>query len=254
MELIPAIDLKGGRCVRLIQGRLQEETVYAEDPVAVAVGWEKAGAGRLHVVDLEGAVQGRPVHAELIARIRDAVGIPLQLGGGIRDRKDAERYLNMGVDRVVIGTEAIRNPAFTAEICRAFPGRVAVGIDARDGRVAIQGWTETTGTLAVDLARGLEESGAAAFIFTDIHRDGMQSGPNIDQTRKMAESVSVPVIASGGVGSLEHIRALLALEPAGVSGVIVGKALYSGAVSFEDARALLAHAAPAYPAAKTPRS
>jgi phosphoribosylformimino-5-aminoimidazole carboxamide ribotide isomerase len=238
MRIIPAIDLKGGRCVRLVQGRMQEETVYSDDPAGLALSWEQAGARLLHVVDLEGAVEGKPAHAPAIARIVGSVSIPVQVGGGIRDDRTVEHYLEMGVARVVIGTEAIRNPAFVNQICRAHPGRIVAGIDARNGRVAIRGWTETTDTLAVDLAQRLEDSGVAAIIFTDIQRDGMQTGPNIEQTRLMAEAVGVQVIASGGVGSLDHIRRLLALEPAGVSGVIVGKALYSGSVLFAEALAI----------------
>jgi phosphoribosylformimino-5-aminoimidazole carboxamide ribotide isomerase len=240
MRIIPAIDLKNGKCVRLLQGDLAAETVYADDPVDAARRWEAAGATLLHVVDLEGAVRGEPAHQAVIARILAAVRIPVQLGGGLRDRPTVERALEAGVARVVIGTEAIRNPALIDELCRAAPGRIAVGIDARDGKVAIQGWTETTAFDAVQLARRFEQSGVAALIFTDIRRDGMQTGPNIDQTRALAAAVRIPVIASGGVGGLEDIRRLLPLEPLGVEGVIVGRALYSGALRFAEAAALAA--------------
>lgn len=240
MRIIPAIDLKNGKCVRLLQGDLAAETVYAEDPVDAARRWEAAGATLLHVVDLQGAVHGEPAHAAVIARILAAVRIPVQVGGGLRDRPTVERALEAGAARVVIGTEAIRNPALVDELCRAAPGRIAVGIDARDGKVAIQGWTETTTIDAVQLARRFEQSGVAAVIFTDIRRDGMQTGPNIEQTRALAAAVRIPVIASGGVGGLEDIRRLLPLEPLGVEGVIVGRALYSGALRFDEAAALAA--------------
>lgn len=235
MLIIPAIDLKNGKCVRLQQGRVEAETVYADDPVPVARRWADAGAELIHVVDLDGALGGRPHHRPHIVRILESVRVPMQLGGGIRDARTAEALLDMGVWRVVIGTEAVHTPAWLGEICRRHPGRVAVGLDARNGRIAVEGWTRTTEIRADDLARRLEASGVAAFIFTDIHRDGMQTGPNIDATRRIAESVGVPVIASGGVGALDHIRALLPLEAAGVIGVITGKALYSGAISFADA-------------------
>jgi phosphoribosylformimino-5-aminoimidazole carboxamide ribotide isomerase len=238
MLVIPAIDLKDGKCVRLIQGRMQDETVYSNDPEAVARRWVDAGAEMLHVVDLDAAVQGTPCHQTQIAAIIRAAGIPVQVGGGMRDVDAVAAGLASGAQRVIIGTGAIENPAFVREACRVFPGRIAVGIDARQGRVAIQGWTQTTETLAVDLARQLEDVGVCALIFTDIQRDGMQTGPNIEETRKLAASVHIPVIASGGVGRLDHIRSLMALEAVGVTGVITGKALYSGEVRFEEALAL----------------
>lgn len=247
MQIIPAIDLKEGKCVRLVQGDLDAATVYADDPVEAARRWERCGAQRLHVVDLQGAVQGAPAHAAAIGRIVDAVRIPVQVGGGIRDLETMARYFDRGVSRVIIGTEALRNPALVDEACRCFSGRVAVGIDARGGRVAIQGWTETTAISAVELARRFEQSGVCAIIFTDIGRDGMQTGPNIAETRALAEAVRIPVIASGGVGGLEDIRRLLPLEPLGVEAVIVGRALYSGALRFEEAAALAAGGATAGP-------
>ena len=240
MWIIPAIDLKGGRCVRLKQGRMQDETVYSDDPEAVARRWTAAGAEWLHVVDLDAAVDGGAGNRDCIAGIVRSAGIPVQVGGGLRNAADVERCLALGARRAIIGTAATGDPAFIEDLCRLFPGRIAVGIDARDGRVATHGWTRTTDIMAVDLARSMEAVGVATIIFTDIHRDGMQSGPNIEETRKLAEAVHVPVIASGGVGSLDHIRALLPLEASGVVGVIAGRALYSGAVDFAEARKLAA--------------
>jgi phosphoribosylformimino-5-aminoimidazole carboxamide ribotide isomerase len=247
MLVIPAIDLKDGKCVRLLQGRMQDETVYSNDPEAVARRWEDAGARMLHVVDLDAAVQGRPCNQSQIAAIIRAVDIPVQVGGGMRDVGAVAAGLEVGAHRVIIGTAAIENPAFVREACRAYPGRIAVGIDARQGRVAIRGWTRTTETPAIDLARQLEGAGVCTLIFTDIQRDGMQIGPSIEETRKLAASVHIPVIASGGVGTLEHIRSLLELEAVGVAGVITGKALYSGALRFEEALALTRAARPAAP-------
>lgn len=239
MLIIPAIDLKNGKCVRLMQGRLQDETVYSEDPAAVARRWTGAGAPMLHVVDLDAAVLGSSANRSHIDAIIQAAGVPVQVGGGMRDLAAVSASLASGAQRVVIGTAAIENPAFVQEACRLHPGRIAAGIDARQGRVAIHGWTRTTETLAVDLARRLEDAGVCAIIFTDIQRDGMQVGPNIEETRKLAASVRIPVIASGGVGTLEHVRRLMALETDGVTGVITGKALYSGALRLEEALALV---------------
>jgi phosphoribosylformimino-5-aminoimidazole carboxamide ribotide isomerase len=239
MLIIPAIDLKNGKCVRLVQGCMDAETVYADDPVLAAKRWADAGAELIHIVDLDGAVGGKLCHRPHVLQILESVRVPVQLGGGIRDAATAESLLEMGVFRVVIGTEAVHAPAWLSGLCRRYPGRVAVGLDARRGRIAVDGWTRTTDIAAVDLARRLEDQGVAAFIFTDIHRDGMQTGPNIEETLRLAQNVSTPVIASGGVGSMDHIRALLPLEAAGVIGVIAGKALYSGAVSFTDALALV---------------
>ena len=238
MMIIPAIDLKQGRCVRLIQGRMQEETVYSDDPEAMARRWADSGAQMLHVVDLDAAVHGSPCNRASIAGIIRAAAIPVQVGGGIRDMPAVAANLESGAQRVIIGTAAVQNPAFLREACRKYPGRIAAGIDARQGRVAIQGWTRTTETQVVDLARQLEDAGVGSLIFTDIQRDGMQTGPNIDETRKLAESVRIPVIASGGVGTLAHIQTLMTLETVGVIGVIIGKAIYSGAIRFEEALAL----------------
>jgi phosphoribosylformimino-5-aminoimidazole carboxamide ribotide isomerase len=240
MLIIPAIDLKDGKCVRLIQGRMQEETVYSDDPEAVARRWAEAGARLLHVVDLDAAIQGTPRNQGCIRRIIRAAGVPVQVGGGMRDLRVVDACLAMGAHRVVIGTAAAQDMNFVRDLCRVHPDRIAVGIDARHGCVATHGWTRTTDIQAVDLGRQVEEAGAAALIFTDIHRDGMQTGPNIEETRRLAESVHIPVIASGGVGTLAHVRALLPLEAVGVIGVITGKALYSGSLRFEDAMALSA--------------
>ncbi|HMA85714.1 MAG TPA: 1-(5-phosphoribosyl)-5-[(5-phosphoribosylamino)methylideneamino]imidazole-4-carboxamide isomerase [Desulfosalsimonadaceae bacterium] len=242
MIIIPAIDIKGGRCVRLLQGRMDKETVYSDDPPAMAKRWEKDGAGRLHVVDLDGAIEKKPKNLPQIKAIIDSVGIPVQVGGGIRDMETIRMYLESGVDRVVIGTEAIRNPDLVRQACQAYPDRIVVGIDARNGRVAIEGWTETTDASAVDLARQFEDSGVAAINFTDIERDGMRTGPNIQETRRLAESVSIPVVASGGVSSLDDIRALRPLAASGVVGVIIGKALYDGNVDLPEAVRLVSGA------------
>ncbi len=235
MIIIPAIDIKDGRCVRLLQGRMDAETVYSDNPSSMAVRWASYGAGRLHVVDLNGAIEKRPKNLDQIRSIIDSVDIPIQVGGGIRDMETIRMYLESGVDRVVIGTEAIRNPELVTRACQAYPQRIVVGIDARNGLVAIEGWTETTGASAMELAKAFEDSGVAAINFTDIERDGMHSGPNIKETRRLAESVSIPVVASGGVSSLDDIEALLPLSSIGVVGVIIGKALYDGNIDLPSA-------------------
>ena len=235
MIIIPAIDIKGGRCVRLLQGRMDAETVFSDDPSAMARKWAEQGAEIIHVVDLDGAVGKTPKNLDAVRRILDSVQVPVQVGGGIRTAENIEAFLDLGVKRVIIGTEAIRNPDLVTDACKAFPDRIVVGIDARDGWAAIEGWTETTRVRAVDLARRFENSGVAAINFTDIHRDGMQTGPNIGETRRMAESVSIPIVASGGVSTLDDIRNLLPLQSAGVVGVITGKALYSGTLDLKEA-------------------
>jgi phosphoribosylformimino-5-aminoimidazole carboxamide ribotide isomerase len=238
MDVIPAVDIKGGKCVRLEQGRMDAETVFSDDPVAMARQWAAAGARIIHIIDLDGAVMKRPKNLALVKEIVASVETKIQIGGGIRTRDTIAMYLEAGAERVIIGTEAIRNPSLVDEACREFPGRIVVGIDSRKGMVAIEGWTEDTRTKAVDLARRFENSGVAAINFTDIHRDGMQAGPNIDETRKMAEAVSIPIIASGGVATIEDIKNLMPLEPLGVTGVITGKALYSGSLDLKEAIAL----------------
>jgi len=235
MIVIPAIDIKGGRCVRLLQGRMDAETVFSDDPAAMARQWADQGAEMIHVVDLDGALEKTPKNLDAIRSILDSVQVPVQVGGGIRTAENIRAFLDLGVYRVIIGTEAIRNPELVTEACKNFPDRIVVGIDARDGWAAIEGWTETTRIRAVDLARQFEDSGVAAVNFTDIHRDGMQTGPNIEETRRMAEAVSIPVVASGGVSTLADIHNLLPLESVGVVGVITGKALYSGTLDLQEA-------------------
>jgi len=243
MIIIPAVDIKGGKCVRLEQGRMDAETIFADDPAVMAQKWDKAGAEIIHIIDLDGAVMKRPRNLAVIKKIVASVAARIQIGGGIRTRETIKMYLDSGVDRVIIGTETIRNPALVDDACGEFPDRIVVGIDARKGMVAIEGWTEDTQTRAVDLARRFENSGVAAINFTDIHRDGMQTGPNIEETRKMAESVSIPIIASGGVATLDDIKKLMPLESVGVSGVITGKALYSGSLDLKEAIACAGTAA-----------
>ncbi len=243
MIIIPAVDIKDGRCVRLLQGRMDAETVFSDDPAAMAEKWAAAGAELIHVVDLNGAVNKAPANLDSIRRIIDGAKADIQVGGGVRNIETAARLFEMGVARVVIGTEAIGNPEMVRSACREFPGRIVVGIDARNGRVAIDGWTTTTEVMAVDLARRFEDSGVAAINFTDIHRDGMRSGPNIEQTRNLAEAVSIPVVASGGVSCLDDIRNLLPLAESGVVGVITGRALYTGDLDLAEAIALASAAA-----------
>jgi len=235
LMVIPAIDLKEGRCVRLAQGDFERSTVYAEDPVEVASRWKSQGAERLHVVDLDGSREGLPCHEELIRQMVAATGLPLQVGGGIREMKTVEAYLAMGVRWVILGTSALRNPDFVREACRLFPDRVILGIDAIGGRVAVQGWTQKTTEMAVDLARRFASSGPAALVYTDIMRDGMGTGVNVEATGELARSVGIPVIASGGVSGIGDIERLAAVEGHGVFGVIAGKALYTGALSLEEA-------------------
>jgi len=233
--IIPAVDIKDGKCVRLLQGRKEKETVFSDDPIAMARRWQQEGAERIHVVDLDGAFEKIPKNLPVIERMIQSIAVPIQVGGGIRERSAVDRYVQAGADRVIIGTEAIRNPELVVECCRAYPDRIVVAIDAREGLVAIEGWVETTRTRAVDLARRFEATGVAAINFTDIHRDGMQTGPNIEETRKLAQAISIPVVASGGVSSLADIQHLLPLEAVGVVGVITGKALYTGALRLADA-------------------
>jgi phosphoribosylformimino-5-aminoimidazole carboxamide ribotide isomerase len=241
--IIPAVDIKDGKCVRLLQGRKDKETVFSDDPVAMARRWQQEGARRIHVIDLDGAFEKKPKNLAVIERMIQEIDVPIQVGGGIRERKDVDRYIQVGADKVIIGTEAIRNPDLVAECCKDYPNRVVVAIDARGGLVAIEGWVETTRTPAVELARRFEATGIAAINFTDIHRDGMQTGPNIEETRKLAEAISIPVVASGGVSSIEDIRNLLPLEAVGVVGVITGKALYAGTLRLADAIAASGDAA-----------
>jgi phosphoribosylformimino-5-aminoimidazole carboxamide ribotide isomerase len=235
MLIIPAVDIKGGRCVRLLQGRQDSETVFADDPSAMAARWEEEGAQMLHVIDLDGAFKKSPQNIKAIEHILDSVHIPIQLGGGIRNMETVSMFLNLGVSRVILGTEAIRNSRLVEEACQGFPDRIMVGIDARKGLVAVEGWTETTEQEVIEVATRFEGLRLAGIVFTDIHKDGMRTGPNIEETKRMAESVSTPIIASGGVADINDIRALAALEPVGVVGIITGRALYEGTLRLREA-------------------
>ena len=235
MQVIPAIDLLGGHCVRLHQGDYGQVTHFGDDPVAQALSWQRQGAQRLHLVDLDGAKSGEPINDAAVKAITAALEIPVQLGGGVRTAQRAEDLLNFGLDRVILGTAAIEQPELVAQLARRHPGRVVVGIDAKAGLVATRGWLETSSMTATELARRLGGSGIAAIISTDIATDGTLAGPNLEALRAMAEASSVPVIASGGIGNLEHLLSLLALEPLGVQGVIVGRALYDGRVDLAEA-------------------
>jgi len=235
MIILPAIDLKEGKCVRLEQGLMEKDTVYSDDPAAQAKVWQDQGGELLHIVDLDGAFAGVPKNKEAIRAIVEALDIPTELGGGIRDLETIEAYLELGVGRVILGTVAKENPALVQEACNRFPGKIVVGIDAKDGLVAVRGWADVTEKKATELAQEMEGFGVEAIIYTDIARDGMMQGPNIEATKALAESISIPVIASGGVSSLDDIRNLLAIEASGVNGVITGKAIYSGALDLREA-------------------
>ena len=229
MLIYPAIDLRGGKCVRLIQGDPLRQTVFSDDPAAMAIRWRDAGARYLHVVDLDGAFGGSSEHLEIIASIA-AAGVPIQVGGGLRSLEAIRNVLDAGASRAIIGTAAVQEQGFVESACDAFPARIAVGIDARDGKVAIRGWQEVTAVAATDLARSFADLPLAALIFTDIATDGMLAGPNLEGLRCMAETASCPVIASGGVATVDDVRALRTLEPLGIDGAIIGKALYTGAL------------------------
>lgn len=235
MIIIPAIDIRGGRCVRLLQGDFRRETVYSGDPVEVARRWAAKGAERIHVVDLDGSREGRPVNDAVIGRILSSVDVPVELGGGIRGLGTVDFYLGMGVRWVILGTAALKNRDFVVEACRRHPGRVILGIDAREGKVAVEGWTEATGADALEVARQYEGLGLAALVYTDIGRDGMESGVNVPATERLARRIGIPVIASGGVAGIGDIDRLLAAACPGILGVITGKALYTGALDLEEA-------------------
>ncbi len=235
MIVIPAVDLHQGRCVRLWQGRSDQETVFAEDPVAVAAGWVARGAGRLHVVDLDGAFSGGPRQTALVARVVAAAApVPVQVGGGLRDLAAVAAALETGARWAIVGTRAALDPAFLRQVCRAFPDRVVVAVDGRGGRVAVKGWTEVADTTVREVAARARDAGAAALLYTDVSRDGTALGPNVDETAALAREVSLPVLASGGVGTLEDIKQLAAVP--GVAGVVVGRALYTGAVDLREAQ------------------
>jgi phosphoribosylformimino-5-aminoimidazole carboxamide ribotide isomerase len=239
MLLIPAIDLKNGRCVRLRQGRMDAETVYSDDPIAMARGWVDQGAAWLHVVDLDGAVEGEPRHLSVIEQIVKTAPVPVQVGGGIRTVERVERYLGLGVARVVIGTLAIEQPLVAADICHRFPGRVAVSLDARDGRVALQGWRASAAQDYLSLARQIETWQPAVIIFTAIQRDGTLEGPDVPRLRDLLTAVSIPVIVAGGVGHIDHLHSLLPFGAEGLYAVIIGKALYDGSIALREALAIM---------------
>jgi phosphoribosylformimino-5-aminoimidazole carboxamide ribotide isomerase len=242
MLIIPAIDLKDGKCVRLQQGRMDSATVFSDDPAKAAAQWAGKGARRVHVVDLNGAVAGKPRNESAVKAIIAALDsdIPVQLGGGIRDLDTIERYLDDGVSYVIIGTAAVKNPGFLHEACDAFPGHIMVGLDAKDGKVATDGWSKLTGHDVVDLAKRFQDYGVEAVIYTDIGRDGMLTGVNIEATRKLAQALTVPVIASGGLNDLDDVQRLCELEPEGVTGCIAGRAIYEGKLDFAAAVKLAA--------------
>jgi phosphoribosylformimino-5-aminoimidazole carboxamide ribotide isomerase len=242
MLIIPAIDLKDGHCVRLEQGRMESATVFSKEPGKAAAQWAGKGARRLHVVDLNGAVAGKPRNEAAVKDIIAALDsdIPVQLGGGIRDLDTIERYLDDGVSFVIIGTAAVKNPGFLHEACDAFPGHIIVGLDAKDGKVATDGWSKLTGHDVVDLAKRFQDYGVEAVIYTDIGRDGMMTGVNIEATVRLAKALTVPVIASGGLNSLEDVKALMAVESEGITGCITGRAIYEGKLDFAAAVKLAA--------------
>jgi phosphoribosylformimino-5-aminoimidazole carboxamide ribotide isomerase len=235
MIVIPAVDIKGSRCVRLKQGRMSEETIYSDDPVQASVTWCSKGAERIHLVDLDGAVGGKRVNGEVIREIARSVPVPVELGGGIRNLASVEFYLEAGVEWVILGTVAYKDPNLVKEACRKFPGHVMLAIDARGGRVAVEGWTEDTERSAVEVARVFDSQEIAAVVYTDIHRDGMSLGPNLRATGELARALKTPVIASGGISGLEDIRKVMRLSSQGVVGVITGRALYEGTLDLKEA-------------------
>ena len=235
MLIIPAVDIKGGKCVRLKQGRADQETIFSDDPVAMGLKWQDAGARWLHVVDLDGAFSSKPQNLEVIRGLRRALAIPMQLGGGIRTMETVALYLDMGIDRVILGTVILKDPELVARALAAYPGRIAVGLDAKDGLLAVEGWTQTSTLKVLDAAKSLEPLKPAALIYTDIARDGVKRGVNIEATKNLAQAVDLPIIASGGVSTIDDIAALLPLEPFGVMGVITGRALYDGSLDLREA-------------------
>jgi len=235
MLLIPAIDLKGGKCVRLRQGRMDDVTVFSDDPVSMAQRWADEGAERLHLVDLDGAIKGEPVNLKVVEQIAAAIRIPVQIGGGIRDEETVQRYLNAGVQYVIIGTKAVNTPHFLHDLCIEFPRHIIVGLDAKDGRVALNGWTKITAYDVIETAVHCERDGVEAIIYTDIGRDGMMQGFNAQATRNLATAIKTPVFASGGVSTIDDIHRLKEIEGEGVAGAIIGRALYEGTLKLADA-------------------
>jgi phosphoribosylformimino-5-aminoimidazole carboxamide ribotide isomerase len=240
MLLIPAIDLKNGQCVRLRQGKMDEVTVFSPDPVAVAKRWADEGAQRLHVVDLDGAAKGQPVNIKVVEKIVGAVKIPVQVGGGIRDEDTVQRLLNAGAQYLIVGTRAVSAPHFLHDLCLEYPRHIIVSIDAKDGRVALNGWAKVTGHDAIETAQHCERDGAEAIVYTDIVKDGMMNGFNVEATRNLARSVKTPVYASGGISSAKDLAALKEIEGDGVAGAIIGRALYEGTLTVKDALKALA--------------
>lgn len=240
MLLIPAIDLKDGKCVRLRQGRMDDAKKFSDDPLSVASRWVDAGARRLHIVDLDGAVAGRPMNAGVVREIaRQFPDVPIQVGGGIRDEDTVQAYLEAGVQYAIIGTKAVSAPHFVNDLCLEFPGHIIVGLDAKDGRVAIDGWSKLSHHDVIDIAHRFEQDGVAAIIYTDISRDGMMAGVNLEATVKLASSVHIPIIASGGVTNLDDIKALCEVTEEGITGLIIGRALYEGTIDLTSAQALI---------------
>jgi len=233
--IIPAIDIKGGKCVRLEQGLMNKETIFSNNPEEMAFQWKRKGARRLHIVDLDGAVYGKTVNKKAIKKILDTVSIPVELGGGIRDLDTIQEYIDLGIDKIIIGTIAYKNPHLVEMACKRYPGKIIVSIDSKDNYVSVEGWTEPTSITAIDLAKRFEGMGIAAFIYTDIKKDGMRSGPNIDGIRKFAKGINVEIIAAGGISSIKDIERLLLLKKYGVSGIITGRALYDGSINLEEA-------------------
>ncbi|MDY6843171.1 MAG: 1-(5-phosphoribosyl)-5-[(5-phosphoribosylamino)methylideneamino]imidazole-4-carboxamide isomerase [Thermodesulfobacteriota bacterium] len=238
MLIIPAIDIKDGKCVRLMKGNFEDETIYSDSPLEMAKRWAKEGAELIHIVDLDGAREGRAKNEDKIKHIAHTVNIPIQLGGGIRDLETMERYLSLGISRVILGTATLLDENLVIEASKRFPGKVVAGIDAKDGFVAIKGWVEVTNTRTTSLAKHLEDKGISAIIFTDIDKDGTRSGVNIKATQEILDAVSIPVIASGGISTLKDVEKLLPLEKCGLAGIITGRALYAGSLDLKEAIAL----------------